>query len=196
VVQHASWLLARLSGAIFAGALWLAAEPAAAQAEQDEPLHGLATLSFGAPLRLTRNVDLDQDTIAPAFVDAMLGATLLRAAGLQHGLGLGASLNVTGEGGYTEPVVPGQQLVLMPAYLAFLPLDPDWVALAHLGVPFAVSGVPSVGFEVAVGGGYRCLAGLLAFAELGVTSFMGTTGTMHAMLGLELGFMLDYEVLP
>jgi hypothetical protein len=192
-VHHATALAARLWCALFACALWLA-PPAHAQAQ--EPLHGIATLSFGAPLRLTRNVDLDQDTIAPAFVDAMLGATLVRVGASQHGLGLGASLNVTGEGGYTEPVVPGQQLVLMPAYLAYVPLDPDWVVLGHLGVPFAIAGVPSFGFELAVGGGYRCLAGLLAFAELGVTSFMGTTGTMHAMLGLELGFMLDYEVLP
>lgn len=178
---------------------WLAcallALPLPARAEQDEPLHGVATLSFGAPLRLTRNVDLDQNTIAPAFVDAMLGATLLRGA-VQHGLGLGASLNVTGEGGYTEPVVPGQQLVLMPAYLAYVPIDLDWLALGHLGVPFTVAGAPSFGFELAVGGGYRWLAGVLAFAELSATSFIGTTGTLHAMIGLELGLMLDYEVLP
>jgi hypothetical protein len=190
-VQHVS---ARLCCALVACALWLAAAPA--RAEQDEPLHGLATLSFGAPLRLTRNVDLDQNQVAPAFVDAMLGVTLLHGSTLQHGLGLGASLNVTGEGGYTEPVVPGQQLVLMPAYLMFLPFDPDWVALAHLGVPFSLTGVPSFGFELAIGGGYRCLAGVLAYAELGFTSFIGTTGTLHPMIGLELGFMLDYEVLP
>jgi hypothetical protein len=184
----------RLWLALLACALcWLSVAPV--HAEQDAPLHGLATLSFGAPLRLTRNVDLDQNQIAPAFVDAMVGATLLQSSALQHGLGLGASLNVTGEGGYTEPVVPGQQLVLMPAYLAYVPIDPDWVVLGHLGVPFALT-APSFGFELAVGGGYRCLAGLLAFAELGLTTFIGGSGTLHPMLGLELGFMLDYEVLP
>jgi hypothetical protein len=164
-----------------------------AESATDHPAHALATLSVGAPLRLTRNVDLDQDRFAPVFVDMLFGYTLLNGS-IQHGLGLGASLNLSEEGGFTEPVGIANQLVLMPAYLGYHAIDNDWALLGHLGIPIALTGTAEL--EVALGGGYRWLAGVLAYAELGANAFLGTSSTLHATVSLELGFMLDYEVLP
>ncbi len=166
-----------------------------AQAPEQPQPHALATLSFGAPLRITRNVDLDQNVIAPAFMDVLLGYTFLNGS-IQHGLGLGLSLNLSEEGGFTEPVGIANQLVLMPTYLGYRAINRDWVLLGHFGVPLVLTGTTSAGLELALGAGYRFLAGVLAYAELGVDAFLGASSTLHATVSLELGFMLDYEVLP
>jgi hypothetical protein len=159
------------------------------------PAHAIATLSIGAPLRVTRNVDFDQGTIAPVFVDALFGYTLW-TRGWQHGLGLGASINLTEDGGFTEPVGMAQQLVLMPAYLGYHALDDDFALLGHVGVPIVLGETTTAGVELALGGGYRWLAGVLAYAEAGASVFVGSGTTANVLISLELGIMLDYEVLP
>lgn len=159
------------------------------------PPHAIATLSVGAPLRLTRNVDFDQDAFAPVFADVLVGYTLW-TRGWQHGLGLGASLNLSEEGGFTEPVGIARQVVLMPAYLGYHALDDDFALLGHVGVPIALGQATTAGAELALGGGYRWLAGVLAYAEAGVTAFVGSGTTINVLLSLELGIMLDYEALP
>jgi len=166
-----------------------------APARADEPPHAVTTLSVGAPLRVTRNVDFDQELIAPVFVDALFGYTLW-TRGWQHGVGLGASLNLNDDGGFTEPVGIADQLVLMPAYLGYHALDQDFALLGHLGVPIVLGETTTAGAELALGGGYRFLAGVLVYAEAGASLFMGASSTAHVLLSLELGVMLDYEVLP
>lgn len=175
--------------------LALASSAAAQAADENAPPHAIAALSVGAPLRITRNVDFDQDTLAPVFVDALFGYTLWNR-GWQHGLGLGASLNMTEDGGFTEPVGIADQLVLMPAYLGYAPLNDDFTLLGHLGVPIVLGETSTAGVELALGGGYRWLAGVLAYAELGSDLFIGSGTTANLMVSLELGIMLDYEVLP
>jgi hypothetical protein len=181
---------------VIACALALGAVTAHAQdGDSAPPPHAIAALSIGAPLRVTRNVDFDQDAIAPVFVDALFGYTLW-TRGWQHGLGLGASLNMTDEGGFTEPVGFADQLVLMPAYLGYHALNDDFALLGHLGVPIVLGDTSTAGVELALGGGYRWLAGVLAYAEVGSSMFIGAGTTANVLVSLEVGFMLDYEVLP
>jgi hypothetical protein len=111
-------------------------------------------------------------------------------------VGLGASLNMTEDGGFTEPVGIADQLVLMPAYLGYHALNDDFTLLGHLGVPIVLGETSSAGVELALGGGYRWLAGVLAYAELGSDLFVGADTTANVLVSLELGIMLDYEVLP
>lgn len=181
-------------------ALALAAGASRAAAQDDDrdaapPPHAIAALSVGAPLRITRNVDFDQEALAPVFVDALLGYTLW-TRGWQHGFGLGASLNMTEDGGYTEPVGITDQVVLMPAYLGYHALNDDFTLLGHLGVPIVLGETTTAGAEAALGAGYRWLAGVLAYAELGSDVFIGSGTTANVLLSFELGVMLDYEVLP
>jgi hypothetical protein len=169
----------------------------AAARAQDEapPPHAVTTLSVGAPLRVTQNVDFDQELIAPVFVDALFGVALW-TRGWQHGFGLGASLNMNDDGGFTEPVGVADQLVLMPAYLGYHALGDDFALLGHVGVPIVLGATKTAGAELALGGGYRFLAGVLAYAEAGASMFLGASSTAHVLVSLELGVMLDYEVLP
>lgn len=181
---------------VLASAFALGAASARAQdGDIAPPPHAIAALSIGAPLRITRNVDFDQELLAPVFVDALFGYTLW-TRGWQHGLGLGVSLNMTDDGGFTEPVGVADQLVLMPAYLGYHPLNDDIALLGHLGVPIVLGDTSTAGVELALGGGYRFLAGVLAYAEAGASMFIGSDTTANVMVSLELGVMLDYEVLP
>ena len=170
-----------------------------ANAQQQQPQQGperyFGALSTGDGLRLTRNTDYGQGTFVPAFIDA-LAAYVLPGARLRHGVGLGASVNYTDDGGYIEPVIAFEQLVLMPTYLVYADLNRDFLLLGHVGVPITVAGGPNAGFELAAAGGYRMLAGFGLLAELGLTTFVGTATSLHPAVTLELGVFLDYEVLP
>jgi len=163
--------------------------------DADAPERYFGALSSGAGLRLTRNVDFGQTRLAPAYVDVLAGYVLPGGA-LRSGFGLGASIAYTDDGGYTEPVIALEQLVLMPAYLLRYELAFDWTVIAHAGVPIVVAGGPSCGLEVAGALGYRFLAGFGGFAELGLDTFIGTATTFHPIATLELGVFIDYEVLP
>ena len=179
------------------GVVWGAcggASSASAQ-EVDGPQRYFGALSTGAGLRLARNVDFGQTALVPAYIDALAGYVLPGGA-LRHGFGLGASIAYTDDGGYVEPVIALEQLVLMPAYLLRYELDLDWTVLAHAGVPIVVAGGPSCGLELAGALGYRFLAGFGGFAELGFDTFIGTSTTFHPIATLELGVFIDYEVLP
>jgi len=174
----------------------LGATPTRGRADEGAlPPHALAALSVGAPLRITRNVDFDQEVLAPVYVDALFGYTLWNR-GWQHGVGLGASLNLTDDGGFTEPVGVADQYVLMPSYLGYHALNDDFALLGHVGVPIVLGDTTTAGVELALGGGYRWLAGVLAYAEAGASMFIGSSTTANVLLSLELGVMLDYEVLP
>jgi hypothetical protein len=186
--------------ALIAGAgLWLAL-PTSATAQSVPTDAGLpryvAGLSAGVPLRITRNVDLDQSAIAPVFTDALGGYVFRGTSYFQHGVGLGLSLNLSADGGFTEPTAGGQQFVVMPAYLLAWNPDPDFFGLGHAGLPVTVAGTNAMGLELAFALGYRWLAGAGTFAELGFDLFRGVGGTMHPSISLELGVLLEYEVLP
>jgi hypothetical protein len=167
-----------------------------AQEQEVDPPHYLGSWTAGAPLRLTRNVDFDQDAIAPVFSDVLVGYAFSGPGAYRHGLGVGGSLNLSQDGGFTEPVQGAAQFVLMPAYLAYYALDPDWLLLGHLGVPVLLSGGRSLGLELAAGLGYRVLSGAGVFGEAGFDAFAGADTTLHLSFSLELGIFIDHEVLP
>ena len=164
-----------------------------------EPARYSTTLSVGAPLRLTRNQDFDQGALAPVYLDALGGYVLSaghRDARVRQGVGVGLSLNLSEDGGFTEPVGVGRQVVIMPSYLLYWTPTAALFGLGHLGVPILASGGRSAGVELAVGMGHRLLAGFGLYAEAALTAFLGAGSTVHPSASLEAGVFLEHEVLP
>jgi hypothetical protein len=162
------------------------------------PPHYLASWSIGAPpLRLSRSAELGQGHFAPAYSDALAGYVFGGQPGrLRHGAGLGLSLNLAHDGGYTEPVLGLRQLVVMPSYLLYWDAHPDLFAVGHFGIPIALSQGATAGAEVGFALGYRLLAGFGTFAEAGLDGFFGATSTLSVLASVEIGVFLDYEALP
>jgi hypothetical protein len=153
----------------------------------------LALVSGGASLRLTLDSDLGQERLGPVFGDVLLGY-MLPGGRLQHGFGVGVSWNATHDGGYTTPVYAFDQIALMPAYLAYYHFDPDVFGIGHIGLPVLVRGGPSAGLEVSAAIAYRVLAGTGVFAGVALNSHVAHGFSLFA--SLELGVVIDYEVLP
>jgi hypothetical protein len=161
-----------------------------------EPARYLATLAVGAPLRLARNVEFDQGPIGPVYADGLGGYVLSSNARVRHGVGVGGSLNLSEEGGFTEPVPIASQIVIMPAYLVYWAADEAWFGLGHVGIPILAAGGRSVGLELGFGAAWRWLAGFGAYAEAALGAFAGAASTVHPSVSLELGVFVEYEVLP
>lgn len=171
----------------------LSASAAHAQDGGEDPPRMLGLVSGGVPLRLTLDQKLDQSRIAPAYGSVLLGYALAGER-LRHGFGLGASWNMGHEGGYTTPVYAGDQLALMPSYLAYYTLNPDVFGIGHVGIPFLVRGGPSLGLELGAAVAYRVFAGSGVFAALALDAYGGVG--FNLLASLELGVVIDYEVLP
>lgn len=180
-----------LMAALFASASSVRAQEA--EPEVDEPSRMVGMLSAGVPLRLTLDKTLDQSRIAPAFGNVLLGYEL-PGQRLRHGFGVGLSWNMSHEGGYTTPVYAGDQLVLMPAYLAYYKLNPDVFGIGHVGVPILVRGGSSAGLELGAMIAYRLTAGTGVFAGLDLDAYNALG--FNLLASLELGVVIDYEVLP
>jgi hypothetical protein len=180
--------------ALCACALFTASFTGTAHA-QSAPERYFAAATAGAPLRLTQDVDLDQGTLAPLYSDVLLGY-VLPGDGLRHGLGASLSLNLTADGGYTEPVAPGEQLALAPSYLLYASLGRDSLLLGQAGLPIVLTGSNTIGLAISAALGYRLLAGIGVMAELGFETFVGVSSRLHPSVSLELGMFVDYEVLP
>jgi hypothetical protein len=183
--------------ALSAIALALVASAALASDVRAEaaPERYVALASVGAPLRLTRDVDLDQSAFAPIYTD-VVGGYVLSGEHVRHGVGLGLSLNLTKDGGFTEPVGPAEQFALAPEYLLYVDLGSDALLLGQAGLPIVLTGSTTVGLALSAALGYRLLAGMGMFAELGFETFVGVSSRLHPSVSLELGLFLDYEVLP
>jgi hypothetical protein len=192
---------ARATRLLIAGVLLLCSLHVTAGASaQSEPAvqtlpHYVLSWSAGVPLRLTRNDRFDQDRLAPAYVDVLAGYVFRSTSHFAHGAGLGFSINLDEDGGFTEPVGALQQFALMPSYLLHWTLAPDLFALGHAGIPMSFNAGTSVGFELGAALGYRVLSGFGLYAETGADLFGGASSTMHLTLSLELGVFVDYEVL-
>ena len=189
---------ARLSLSLMLAAAGQALGSSASAQQGDPPplAHYVFTASAGVPLRLTTQDRFDQGTLAPVYTDVLAGYVFPSAGSIRHGAGLGLSLNLSEDGGFTEPVLRYEQVVIMPSYLLSVHIDPEWFALAHAGLPISVSGGTTFGAELAFAFGYRLLAGFGVFAEAGLDAFIGTASTVNPTLSLEGGVFVDYEVLP
>jgi hypothetical protein len=167
---------------------------ASAQAADSSPTPRMLMLvSGGAPLRLTVDRSLGQERLGPLFGSVLLGYALPGGC-LQHGFGVGASWNATHDGGYTTPVYAFDQVAVMPAYFAYSQLSPDVFGIGHLGVPVLVRGGPSAGLQVGAALAYRVFAATGVFAGIDVNSHIARGFNLFA--SLELGVVIDYEVLP
>jgi hypothetical protein len=165
----------------------------AQDAAVDDPSRIIGMLSAGVPLRLTLDKTLDQSRIAPAFGNVLLGYEL-SGGRLRHGVGVGLSWNLGHEGGYTTPVYAGDQLALMPAYLAYYQVNADVFSIAHIGIPILVRGGSSAGLELGAMIAYRLTAGAGVFAGLDLDAYNALG--FNLLASLELGVVIDYEVLP
>src|SRR5262245_2910661 len=101
----------------------------AARAQDDDvprldPPRYVGLGSAGLPLRLTVNEDYGQDRVVASYVD-LLGGYVLPGRGWRHGVGLGVAWNIGHDGGYDAPIYTADQWVIMPAYLAYVPLSRD-----------------------------------------------------------------------
>jgi len=182
-------------------------------AEPEDPLRIMAFLGAGVGFRLVRNIDPEftQDFLAPAYLD--LGAAVFLPGGdIRHGVGLAVSTNLTAD---TQRVAfsvseLGQWLIT-PSYHFLVPLrrmipdlQYDWLHIqGRVGIPLVIStgganggSFITVGGEVAGAVHFKFLAGLGLYAEVALAIYGGSQGTFHPVIGVDGGFMFDYEVLP
>lgn len=185
-VPRAAWALALLTTLCVSGL-------ASAQAASSPTPRLFSLISGGAPLRLTVDRELGQERLGPLFGSVLLGY-VLPGGRLQHGFGVSSSWNATHDGGYTTPVYAFDQVAVMPAYLAYYHLSPDVFGIGHLGVPVLVRGGPSAGLQVGAALAYRVFAGTGVFAGIDLSSHIARGLNLFA--SLELGVVIDYEVLP
>jgi hypothetical protein len=163
------------------------------QACAEDPARLLLLASGGVPLRLTLDQTYGQTRFAPPFGNVLIGYAFAGDR-FRHGFGLGVDWNFGRDGGYTDAIYTGDQIGLMPAYLAYYTLNPDVTALGHAGIPFLIHGGPVAGFELGAAIACKLLAGAGVFAGIDLDAYGG--GSFSLLASLELGIMIDYEVLP
>jgi hypothetical protein len=150
----------------------------------------------GSAFRLIRNLDYNQEFFAPAFVDAF-GAFVFGAAGVvRHGVGLGASLNLTGDGDVPVGVDGFTQVVVAPSYLLYLRLSDTVVVHGKVAVNLNLSPSFVPGAEIAGGLTLLLTAGFGLYGEIGVSAYINGDSTVHPLVSAEGGVAFDFEILP
>jgi hypothetical protein len=172
-------------------------QPDASQDEAPrlEPPRYVALASAGMPLRLTVQEDYGQERLGASYVDLLAGY-VMPGGSYRHGFGIGVSWNLSHDGGYVAPIYTGDQIVIMPTYLGYVPLSRDFVMLAHLGLPIAVRGGAGPGLELGSSFLFHLLAGAGIFAEIDLTGFAAGDAGVSLLASLEAGIAINYEVLP
>lgn len=160
-----------------------------------DPSRYVALASAGMPLRLTVQEDYGQERLGASYVDLLAGY-VMPGGSYRHGFGVGVSWNLSHDGGYVAPIYTADQIVIMPAYLAYVPLSRDFVMLGHLGVPIVVRGGVGPGLEIGSAFLFHLLAGAGIFAEIGLTGFAAGDASVSLLASLEAGIAINYEVLP
>jgi hypothetical protein len=161
--------------------------------------HFYGAVSFGRGLRFNNPYRLQTElgdnsqslSLTAPYLDLAVGALLGSAGHFQQGLGVNASFALEGI----------RQEVLTPAYVALLPLSSRWQVRGRLGLPIVLEPDASVGVELGAGGVFLASAGLGFTAEVIGSLFQGAatleeTSTLIPIVSLQLGVLVDYEVLP
>ncbi len=187
-------------------------------AEPEDPLRIVGYTGAGIGIRLLANLDppFHQDFVAPAYWE-LGGAVYFPGAELRHGVGLSFTTNLTPDGTMSGGIQPGSQWVITPSYHLLVPLrrlipdlGHDWVSIqGRVGIPLVFGAALgggggtdfSLGGELAAAVLFKFLAGFGLYVELQAAVFGGgpnPTGesTVHPMLGIDGGLLIDYEVLP
>ncbi len=162
-------------------------------------LHFMGALSLGEglrfnnPYRLSKVLGKTAESLSLTlpYLDLSAAALLGRPDGLQHGLSMHLSTALTGIA----------QEVLTPSYIALMRLPPRWLVYGRAGLPIVLEPDASLGLEMAAGGAWMATAGLGITAELVGSIYYGaateqTPVTTIPVLSLQIGALVDYEVLP
>jgi hypothetical protein len=186
--------------ALIAALVW--STPAGA-VEPDRPLgpqaHLLGAAALGRGVRLNNPYRLatplgdsaESLSLSATYLDLWVGAALGPPAGISHGGALHLAAAIDG--------IPQQ--VLTPSYLALQRFSGGWLGFGRAGLPIVLGPDPNLGFELAAGGTWLVSAGLGVTAELVGSIFYGAATheesvTVIPIIALQLGVMIDYEVLP
>jgi hypothetical protein len=204
------------SGALLALSIFASA-PAAAEggapdngaelARHEQPLppagpylHFLGALALGRGLRLNNPYRLQTElgstgqslSLTASYADlSVAGLFLGNPDGLQHGLALHWSHALSGVA----------QDVVTPSYIALVRLPPRWLVYGRAGVPVVLNPDPTAGVELGAGGAWFASAGIGFTAELVGSLFYGAATEQEAVtvipvVSLQVGVLVDYEVLP
>ncbi|MBO6937119.1 MAG: hypothetical protein JJ863_19270 [Deltaproteobacteria bacterium] len=162
-------------------------------------------LGVGGALRLVSHDELQQDRLAPSYLN-LQGALVLPLSGtFRHSVLVGASSNLESDGSFVSGVDPFEQWVIEVGYGLHVPFGrtgaPTWLVGGHVSGALVVSPDLTWGFEVGGDAAYHFLAGLGVYAELNVGTYFGAEDrfgnlTVNPLLALEIGLTWDYEVLP
>lgn len=172
--------------------------------------YGRVFVSVGAGLtvRVLQYEALRQQRLAPPYLQLRGGFFFEGDGDFQHGVGLGISTNINGEGAadrcFTDTsgatqcdilgVDPFGAWTLTPQYLARIWFD-DWIQLVgRVGVSVTAAAAPNWGFEIGFGPLVKFLSGFGAYAELSFSSFFAAE--FHPLFSGEVGLVIDYELLP
>jgi len=150
-------------------------------------------LRFNNPYRLSHELGSDAESVSATapYLDLAMAATTGKPDGLQHGVRLGWSLSTSG--------VPQQTIT--PSYLALLRLARVWMVYGWAGFPVLIEPDLNLGAELALGGSWLVRAGLGATAALVADAFYGagtreTRAALYPVVSAQIGFFVNYEVLP
>ncbi len=161
--------------------------------------HFLGALAYGRGLRFNNPYRLatvlgsnaESLSLTAPYADVSAAVAFGEPDGFQQGAALHASIALSG--------VP--QEVVTPAYLALYRFSPRWLGYARAGIPLVLEPDFGPGAELGVGGGFLVTAGLGVTAELVGSLFYGAATearsvTTIPVVSLQLGVLVDYEVLP
>lgn len=162
-------------------------------------LHLMSTASVGDSLRFNNPYRLEHQlgetgeslSLTPPYVNLGGAFALGDPDGWQHGGSIQWSRSAAG--------LP--QHVVAPAYMVVFGGARPWLAFARAGLPIVLNPDPNVGGELGVGGAWLFTAGLGLQAELIGDVFYGAATwekriTTIPMVSLQVGVVIDYEVLP
>lgn len=166
-----------------------------------DPARFITSLTGGASIRLVQDDEFRQQRFAPAYLDLFAAFVPSQSGVFRHGVGLGFSMNLSGDGDLTIGVDSATQFVFTPAYAAYLRFSDDFVGIAHAGFSIGVTSQPGwtetqLGVDVGFGAAYLILSGLGVYAEVSSATYLGAASSVHPMIGIEGGLYIDYEVLP
>ncbi len=161
--------------------------------------HVFGALSVGRGLRLNNPYrlatplgdDAESLSLSATYLDLAANVTFGNPNGVQHGGAIHLASALDG--------IP--QEVVTPSYVALLRLPPRFFLYGRAGTPIVLEPDASVGLEAAAGGAWLFTAGLGLTAELVGSVFYGAAtqdvdATTIPIISLQLGVLVDYEVLP
>ena len=176
--------------------------------ERREPVRPIrigARLGVGGSLRLIEHSELQQDRLAPAYLEAQGSVVLPTRGALRHSALVSVSTNLEPDGSYLSGPDPFEQWVAAAGYGLHIGLGhphvPQWVVGGHVAGALVATPDLTWGVELGLDAAYHILAGFGVYAEITGATFFGAEDragnlTVHPTLSLELGLTLDFELLP